>query len=242
MNMSDNTDKRTATQRIEDLEKVVTTLWQAAAEQKNVLENLIKAQGDMVTVKDAVKLLNKKIEAVVQVANPETGITVSSVSNLVITMNVQDLKNQVDGYLANGHVAPAGEVALNSFIVCEESNEKGELVNPRIQFRLDSQDKEIANTLVGKKVGESVSFGENKLSAKVLEIYTILEQKSQDASTETAATTEATTEAQPEAQAASLASPQAAPAELPSETQGGFELQYHGQPESTLTTPEQSSA
>jgi hypothetical protein len=176
-----NADTRTATQKIEDLEKVVTMLYQATAQNKNVLENLLKAQSDMALVKDALKLLNKKTEAIVQVANPETGITVASVSALVTKMNVEDLTAQVAGYVANGHLVAADEVTDNSYLVAEENNLDGVLVNPRIQFRLDSQDKATQDVLKGKKAGDTVSFGENKFTAKILEVYTIVEPKAAEA-------------------------------------------------------------
>ena len=150
--MSDNTDKRTATQRIEDLEKVVTMLYQATAQSKNALENLLRSQGDMALVKDALKLLNKKTEAIIQCATPETGITVQAVSALVVKMNVEDLTAQVAGFVASGHLTAADEVAADSYLVCEELAADGTQVNPRIQFRLDSQDASTQEAFKGKKV------------------------------------------------------------------------------------------
>ena len=149
--MSDNTDKRTATQRIEDLEKVVTMLYQATAQSKNALENLLRSQGDMALVKDALKLLNKKTEAIIQSAAPETGITVQAVSALVVKMNVEDLTAQVAGFVASGHLTAADEVAADSYLVCEELAADGTQVNPRIQFRLDSQDASTQEAFRGKK-------------------------------------------------------------------------------------------
>ena len=174
-------DTRTATQKIEDLEKVVTMLYQATAEIKQGLEYLMKSQGDMALVKDALKLLNKKTEAIIQVAAPETGITVDAVSALVIKMNVDDLIAQVAGFVKNGHLAPADEVADNSYLVCEEANAEGAVVNPRIQFPLNSQDQETKEALKGKKAGDTVNFGENKLTAKILEIYSLVEPKAAEA-------------------------------------------------------------
>ena len=46
--------------------------------------------GDMALVKDALKLLNKKAEAIVQVAKPESGISEASVNALVTSMNVEE--------------------------------------------------------------------------------------------------------------------------------------------------------
>ena len=179
--MSENTDKRTATQKIEDLEKVVTMLYQATAQIKNVTEGLMPLQGDMAIVKDALKLLNKKTEAIIQVASAETGITADSVSALVIKMNVDDLKAQVAGYLANGHLTASDTVDAKSYLVCEELTADGAVANPRIQFRLDSQDQATSEAFLGKKVGDTASFGENKFSAKILEIYTITEPKAPEA-------------------------------------------------------------
>jgi hypothetical protein len=194
-------DKRTATQKIEDLEKVVTMLYQSTAQIKNAVENLIKSQAEMGLVKDALKLLNKKTEDIIQSAAPETGISVASVSNLVISMNVEDLKAQVAGYVASGHLGAADEVADNTYLVCEEYNADGTVANPRIQFRLDSQDQATGELLKGKKVGDTISFGENKFAAKILELYTLLEPKAPEAAAEVAPaeTAEVTAETAPEA-------------------------------------------
>lgn len=189
--MSENTDKRNATQKIEDLEKVVTMLYQAVAQMKGGLENLMKAQGDLPLIKDALKLLNKKTEAIIQVAAPETGITVNSVSSLVVKMNVEDLTAQVAGHIASGNLSVTDVVADNSYLVCEELNADGSMANPRIQFRLDSQDSVTSDALKGKKVGDTVSFGDNKFSARILEIYSLVEPKAPDAPQEPTAPTEA---------------------------------------------------
>jgi hypothetical protein len=195
--MSENTDKRNATQKIEDLEKVVTMLYQAVASQKPAVDSLLQSQGEMNLVKDALRILNKKTEAIIQVANPETGITVKSVSDLVIQMNVTDLKAQVDGYIQSGHLTPTDEVTANSYLVCEELNTDGTTANPRIQFRLDSQDEATSSALLGKKVGDTASFGENRFSAKLLEIYTLTEPKAPEAPAVETAPAEATPEAAP---------------------------------------------
>lgn len=185
--MSDNTDKRTATQRIEDLEKVVTMIYQAVGQMKGGVESLLSSQGDMVLVKDALKLLNKRTEAIIQVASPESGINVNSVSDIVVKMNVEDLKAQVAGFVASGHLIAAEISDGNSYLVCEESNPDGTLANPRIQFRLDSQDEVTGNALKGKKVGDVVVFGDNKYSAKILEIYSIVEPVTTEAAAPAAA-------------------------------------------------------
>lgn len=191
--MSDSVDKRTALNRIEDMERVLVGLFQAVASHKQQLENVLGMQGDVVMVKDALRLLNKKTEAIVQLATPETGITVQAVSDLMVKMNVADLTGQVAAWVSSGHLTPADTVDTNSFLVCEEQNADGTLANPRIQFRLDSQDSSVTELLKGKKAGDVVTFGENKFNAKVLEIYSITEPKAPEAALATDSSTAATT-------------------------------------------------
>jgi hypothetical protein len=185
--MSDKVDHRSALMRIEDLERVVTMLYGATAEIKNATENLLRMQGDVGLLKEALKLLNRKTEAIVLLSKPESGVTAQAVSDVVTKMNVEDLKAQTAAYLANGQIAPADEVAANSFVVCEEYSTDGALANPRIQFRLDSQDKATADTLLGKKVGDTVSFGEGKFSAKIVELYSLVPPKAPEAAAPAAA-------------------------------------------------------
>ena len=102
--MSENKDNRTATQKIEDLEKVVTVLYQTATQNRQAIESLFATQRDMTLVKDALKLLNKKTEAIVQTATPESGITPDSVAALVVKMNVDELirKQRIIFIIENG--------------------------------------------------------------------------------------------------------------------------------------------
>lgn len=216
--MSGNTDNRTATQKIEDLEKVVTMLYQATQQTITRVDALTTLQGDMSLVKDALKILNKKTEAIIQTASPETGITIASVSGLVIKMNVEDLTAQVASYVANGHLTAAEEVSDNSYLVAEELNQDGTVANPRIQFRLDSQDESTTAALKGKKAGDVISFGENRFSAKILEIYSIVEPKAPEA-------------AAPAPEAPAQAAPAAALDTPPEEPALTFGLEIHGQPE-----------
>ena len=171
--MSENTDNRTATQRIEDLEKVVASMYQATGKLILSVEDLMKKSEEANLVKEALKLLNRKTEAIVQAAAPESGISDASVSSILIKLNVSDLIVQTAGYVAAGHLKATDAVTADSFLACEEINSEGTVVNPRIQFRLDSQPKETQDSLAGKKAGDLVSFGEKKFSVKILEVYTL---------------------------------------------------------------------
>jgi hypothetical protein len=197
--MSEKTDTRTATQRIEDLEKVVTILYQGVNEAVNTAKGLPVLKNDIALLKEALKLLNKKTEAVILSAKAETGITLDAVTDLVTKMNVEELTAQVADYVKNGYLEPSDEASDNSYLVCEEYNVDGTLANPRIQFRVDSQNEETKTALKGKKAGDTVSFGENKLSAKVIEIYTLVQPKAPEATPVAETTQVATTETAPAA-------------------------------------------
>jgi hypothetical protein len=236
-----NTDKRTATQRIEDLEKVVTMFFQTMAQHKSVVEELLKAREgsvqDMALVKEALKLLNKKLEAVVQVAAPESGITLKSVSDLVTKMNVEEFKAQVASSVAGGFLAVADIVADDSYLVVEEVNAQGVVENPRAQFRLNSLSEETTNLFKGKKVGDLIVSGENKLDIRILEIYTVTEPKAPEAD-ETAASEAVATETSASTSNASesAAASSSDLAELPAETPVSFGLNIHGQPDPAMAT------
>ena len=173
--MSENKDNRTASERIQDLEKVLTVLYQAAQRHEEILGGLGGLKNDMTLVKDALKLINKRTEAIIQSASPESGVTSASVDTLVIKMNVDELTQQTANYVTAGHLAPTDTIVDNTFVVCEEHNSDGKLINPRIQFKLDTQDPATQESLKGKKAGDTVSFGENKFTVKILEVYSLLD-------------------------------------------------------------------
>lgn len=205
--MSESNDKRNATQRIEDLEKVTTVIYQSLQQVIGAISSMGNVGSDMALVRDSIRLLNKKSEAIIQAAAPETGITADSVSALIVKMNVNDLKAQAEEYLKNGNIAVVDAVVENGFLVCEEINSEGAVVNPRVQFRLDSQEKKTQEALLGKKAGDQVFFGENRFDVKILEVYQLTTPKTAE---ETAAEAPAT-ETAPETAASEAAVTQAAP-------------------------------
>lgn len=240
--MSENTDKRTATQKIDDLEKVVTVLYQSLNQHKGAIEALQSLGKEVSVLKEVAKLLDRKTDAIVKVAKAETGISVESVKATVEQWNIEDMKGQVAGHLANGYLAPTDTVADDSYVVCEElAPDTGAVVNPRIQFRLDSQADETKNLLRGKKTGDTAKFGETKYDLKVLEVYTLTTPKAPEAAAPQAAeqapssdateTTESTTATEAAAPAGYVPPAFAGPDTTPTETPVTFGLEIHGQPD-----------
>jgi uncharacterized coiled-coil protein SlyX len=210
---TNNRDNRTATQRIEDLEKVVSMFYQALAEIHNTIKGLPALQQDMALVRDALKLLNRKAEAIIQSASESSGINYPAVEAIVIKYNVEDLAKQVAGYVAGGQIRPTDTVLTTGFVVGEELNADGTLNNPRTQFRVDSVNETTRDALLGKKVGDLISFGEGKLDLRVLEVYDMTPAQAPTA--ETPATDAPAADAAPAETQAAESAPDAAPAEAP---------------------------
>jgi hypothetical protein len=174
--MSENTDKRTATQRLEDLEKVVASLYEEATRNIGLVNSLLKSQSELKMIKDAIKLLNHKSEAIVMSAMEASGISNDSVNNNMIKLNVLDLQKQVEISVNSGNLVATDVVADGTYVVCEEVNADGTVANPRVQFPLAAQPSEVQELLKGKKVGDLVTFGQpGSLDAKILEIYTLVD-------------------------------------------------------------------
>lgn len=170
-------DNRTASQRLDDVEKVAASLYSAIQQLVRVNDNIAKLVNDIPLLKEAAKLLNKRIDAVVTTANETTGINLNSVASKMIEMNVQELKEQVTTWELNGDLSPAETVTEKSFVVAEELTAEGTVANPRVQFPFASQNEDVGSKILGKKAGDTAEFGEGKFRLRLLEVYQINEPK-----------------------------------------------------------------
>ena len=167
-------DNRTATQRLDALEQVCGALYNTIQELIRANDRIAPLVADVPTLKDAARLLNKRVEALVSVADASSGISYHTVSAKMIEMNVADLKAQIDGWVSNGALTVNETGAdATSFVVAEETSTDGTVVNPRVQFPMNSQSEEIQAQIAGKKAGDKVSLGEDKLGLTILELYSI---------------------------------------------------------------------
>lgn len=153
-------DKRNATQRIGDLEQALMGLFQTA-------DNMAR---DLTTVRDAIKLLGNKLDSVAKAANLSDDV----IAKLMIQNNVAELKEKVTNLVTQGILVPAEEMNDTSFVVGQEIDAEGNVVNPRIQFTLTSIQPELRDKIKAAKVGEAVVLEEGKLKFMPVEIYTIV--------------------------------------------------------------------
>src|ERR1700722_7559547 len=166
--MANDADKRSASEKIEDLE-------QAAMSQFHTSNNI---QRDLMMVKDALKLMANKVTSMMQASVKGEPLTPEVVSKYMTENNIEELKGKVQMLINQGVLVPADTVGDGTFLVGSENEKDGKVVHPRIQFTFGSlPDKEVQEKLKGAKVGDIVTIKEDKLRFVVKEIYTIVAPK-----------------------------------------------------------------
>ena len=169
-----NQDKRTASQKIDDLERAIMGLYQTT-------DNMAR---DLMVLKDAVKLLGNKLQSVVQLLGSGSAVTDESISQAMIQNNVSELRDKVTTLVSQGVLVASDTVTDASFLVGREIAEDGSLVNPRLQFALSALGDELKAKLKEGKIGEIITLQEGKLKFELLEVYTIQKLKAPETTTE----------------------------------------------------------
>src|ERR1022692_1507738 len=136
-----NQAQKTASQRIEDLERGLMSMYQAF---NGVAQDLNIA-------KEALKLLSNKVSSLLTVAQRGQPLTEENVTNVMIENNVEDLKGKIAGLISAGQLVPQDTIASDSFVVGRQLDDKGAIVNPRIQFPLGALAPAVQEKLVGRK-------------------------------------------------------------------------------------------
>lgn len=155
--------QKTASQRIEDLEKGLMSMYQAF--------NTV-AQ-DLSVAKEAIKLLGNKVSSIMTVAQSGDPLTEENVSKAMVANNVEELKEKVASLVTQGVLVTQEETAADSFVVGRELDDQGTVVNPRLQFALAALQPPVQSKIAGHKVGDVVTIEEGKLKFEVLEVYSI---------------------------------------------------------------------
>lgn len=176
-----NTDKRTAVQKIDDLERAMMSLYQAT-------DTLAKEIG---TIKEAIKLLGNKTDSIVKVTQRGEALSDESISKAMIENNVEELKQKVQNLIDQGLLQSEQTISENSFVVGREIDSSGLVTNPRMQFVLSTLKEEIRSKFIGKAVGEILNLEEGKWSFEILESYSIVSQEAQSLPEEAPVSTEA---------------------------------------------------
>lgn len=195
-------NKKTAIERLEDLEKRVGIAENTANSIIQAIQPLANMAQDLMGLREAVKLLNNKLDAVVKCINAGTALTDENLSSQMTANNAKDLEEKVTKMVADGLLASTDTVGKESFVVINEADETGKIVNPRMQFLLSAlQNEEIRSKLEGSKVGANIAVGEKGASLNILEAYNIVVPQEATEAAPAAAEAPAQAEAAPAAEA-----------------------------------------
>lgn len=156
-------DKRTASQRIDDLEMGLRAMYQTA-------ENMAR---DMGTIKEAIKLLGNKMDSIVKASNNGEKLTDEVIARIMVENNVEELRNKVTDLVNQGFLAKGEEITLNSFVVGRELAEDGTIQNPRMQFVVSALAEQVRNKFPGQKSGDILTLEEGKWKFEIQEVYNI---------------------------------------------------------------------
>lgn len=166
------TDKRTASQKIEDMERGLMAIYQTA-------DNMAR---DMMLIKDALKLLGNKVDSIVKASVSGQPINDEVLSKIMVQNNVDELKKKVDNLIAQGILVPETTITEDSFIVGQDINAQGELASPRLQFVLSvTGTKEFQAKFLGAQVGQTLEIEEGKNKFMITESYAIQSPKAPEA-------------------------------------------------------------
>lgn len=157
-------DKRTASQRIDDMERGLMALYQTA-------DNMAR---DLMTIKEAIKLLGNKLDSVVKASAAGLPMNDDTISKIMVENNIEELKLKVTNLVNSGVLVTAEEVGPNSFVVGREiDNESGAVTNPRMQFVVSALAAEVKDKFPGSKAGQILELQEGKWKFEILEVYSI---------------------------------------------------------------------
>lgn len=166
-------NKKTATERLEVLENTVNSIIQA-------IQPLANMAQDLMALREAVKLLNNKLDAVVKSINAGTALTDENLGQIMTENNAKELQDKVTKMITDGLLAATDTISKDSFVVISEADETGKVVNPRMQFLLSAlQNEEIKAKLEGATVGANIPVGDKGASLNVLEAYNIVVPQAQ---------------------------------------------------------------
>lgn len=177
---------RTATQRIDDLERGLMSMFQSG-------DSMAR---DLMIAKDALKLLNNKLNAVTKAVNEGTLPTEDVIAKHMIDANIEELKEKVTNLVNQGILKATEETEDRAFVVGREIDENGKVVNPRLQFALGSLNEGVREKIKLAKIGEPLTLEEGKLKFELLEAYSIQAPAPEDQDDGAAKATEGEAQAQ----------------------------------------------
>lgn len=163
--MSNNDKKLNAAQRLESLEKAMVLIDKTIHELYKSVEGLRLAG----------KTLSNKVDSIISASAQGQQINDDVVNKIMIENNVQELKERIERLKSSNQLVEGSEINDLSLMVLREIDpDTNEVANPRVQIAFQLLAEQTKDLLRGKKAGDIIAMGENKLNLEVLEVYEIV--------------------------------------------------------------------
>lgn len=170
--MANGTKKTTAAQRLSNLEDTLV----------GTLQALGAVDNEQSVIKDALALLGSKLDAMISLLRAGKELSDANISNLMIEDKTLKMTEGTQSLVKNGVLVANDTVDENCFVVGRELLDDGSVLNPRIQFTVESATPNLRAKILGAKVLDKIQVVEGKASMEVLEIYSIHQPKAPEGS------------------------------------------------------------
>lgn len=151
---------------------------QNAAQKLEALENAFMQQNAQIEIlaeeidrlRELVVALNKRLNASIQATDTGT-----SVNQIIMDENQKELKAKIDFLVEQGVLQRDDNQQIDeqTFVVGRELDQEANVINPRVQFAVNTVDNSLKSALMGKKAGDVVAYDEKEPSLEVTEVYKI---------------------------------------------------------------------
>lgn len=159
-------DKRTVSQKIEDLENAMINAYQ-------MMNNMA---ADIQATKEGSNLIGMKTQAIVNLLDSGSAVNDSAVVAGVQALRAQRMADDIAGLVKQGVITPTDTVAERTLVVGRDlaKDGSGDVVNPRLQFVVANlEDADTKAKFLGAKVGDILVFSAEKNQFEIQEAYTI---------------------------------------------------------------------
>lgn len=164
-------NKKSASERLDGLEETAL----------GILKALTSLSQEQETIKEAIRLLSNKLDVVVQLQNAGKELSADNISVAMVQNKADQLERNTAQMVQNGLLVKSETVNDNSFVVGREVMDDGNIINPRIQFVVNSAQDSLKAKLLGAKVLDKILVEEGKAKLELLEIYSINEPQAPQA-------------------------------------------------------------
>jgi len=175
-NKTQNKPLKSSAERLAEAEAKLEALTESMNGFLDALKTVLMKVADVeITQEQAIKKVSDDLRALKGTlidSNPNLNemIREKSIENKVTELSsaLEQMKSQ--GLLTDGN----GEVTEKSFLVLQEFNKDGEVISARTQVIFAGLEDGVKDSLLGKKIGETVDLGEGKANVSIQEIYEIV--------------------------------------------------------------------